>query len=124
MIVGLDHVQIAAPAGCEEPARAFYAGLLGLLEVPKPASLLARGGVWFELPDGRHLHLGVEASFAPARKAHAAFALDSEAALEALAAELKRYGHEPRWDEDLPGVRRFYADDPFGNRLELLVAQR
>jgi extradiol dioxygenase family protein len=24
------------------------------------------------------------------------------------------------WDGDLPGHRRFYADDPVGNRLEFL----
>jgi catechol 2,3-dioxygenase-like lactoylglutathione lyase family enzyme len=124
VIVGLDHVQIAAPAACEQAARAFYGELLGLVEVPKPPALRARGGVWFELPDGRQLHVGVEAPFAPARKAHAALALESPAALEQLAGELARRGHEPRWDEELPGARRFYVEDPFGNRLELLARAR
>jgi catechol 2,3-dioxygenase-like lactoylglutathione lyase family enzyme len=73
VIIGLDHVQIAAPAGCEERARAFYGELLGLAQLPKPAALAARGGVWFELRDGRQLHVGVAAPFAPARKAHPAF---------------------------------------------------
>jgi catechol 2,3-dioxygenase-like lactoylglutathione lyase family enzyme len=121
VITALDHVQIAAPAGCEEAARAFYGELLGLAQVPKPASLLARGGAWFELPDGRHLHVGVEREFAPARKAHPALRVDSLGALQALAGELGRRGHEPRWDDDLPGVTRFYVDDPFGNRLELTL---
>lgn len=121
MIVGLDHVQIAAPPGCEEAARAFYGELLGLAEVPKPDPLLARGGAWFELADSRRLHVGVERPFAPALKAHPALRVDSQAALEALAGELARRGHEPRWDEDLPGVTRFYVDDPFGNRVELTL---
>ena len=123
MISGLDHVQIAAPPGCEDAARAFYGELLGLHEVPKPAPVLARGGVWFELADRRELHIGVERPFAPALKAHPALRVDSTAALEALASELARAGHEPRWDQDLPGVTRFYVDDPFGNRVELTLGR-
>jgi catechol 2,3-dioxygenase-like lactoylglutathione lyase family enzyme len=122
VIVGLDHVQLAAPPGCEEAARGFYGELLGLREVPKPAPLLARGGVWFELADRRQLHIGVERPFAPALKAHPALTVASRAALQALASELAAAGHEPRWDVDLPGVMRFYVDDPFGNRVELTLA--
>jgi catechol 2,3-dioxygenase-like lactoylglutathione lyase family enzyme len=121
VISGLDHVQVAAPPGCEAAARAFYGELLGLHEVPKPPPLLARGGVWFELPDRRHLHIGVERPFAPALKAHPALRVDSPAALEALASALASAGHEPLWDHDLPGVRRFYVDDPFGNRVEVTL---
>lgn len=121
MITGIDHVQIAAPQGCERAALDFYGRLLGLAEVPKPPSLLGRGGAWFRLPDGRELHVGVEAPHAPARKAHAALLVDSLVSLEALAGELAGRGHQPRWDEDLPGVTRFYVDDPFGNRLELTL---
>jgi catechol 2,3-dioxygenase-like lactoylglutathione lyase family enzyme len=119
VITGLDHVQIAAPPGCEETARAFYGDLLALAEVPKPESLLARGGVWFRLPDRRELHVGVEQPFAPALKAHPGLIVDSLEALQALAGELASHGREPRWDQELPGVTRFYVDDPFGNRLEL-----
>lgn len=122
MIVGLDHVQIAAPPGCEEAARAFYGDLLELPEVPKPAPVLARGGAWFRMPDGRELHVGVERPFAPALKAHPGLAVDSAAALRALAERLDAAGHPPRWDEDLPGVLRFYVADPFGNRLELRLS--
>jgi catechol 2,3-dioxygenase-like lactoylglutathione lyase family enzyme len=104
----LDHVQVAAPPGCEDAARAFYGGVLGLREVRKPPALAARGGVWFE-----QLHVGVEEPFSPARKAHPAFAVDD---LDALAARLG----DVRWDDAVPGVRRFYASDPFGNRLEFV----
>jgi catechol 2,3-dioxygenase-like lactoylglutathione lyase family enzyme len=110
----IDHVQVAAPAGCEAAARAFYGGVLGLEEVAKPEVLRARGGVWFRLAGGQELHVGVDDAFAPARKAHPAFAVDD---LDALAARLG----EVEWDDALPGVRRFYASDPFGNRLEFLA---
>ena len=116
MISGLDHVQLACPAGGEDEARAFYGGLLGLREIEKPEPLRARGGVWFEC--GAHqLHLGVEEDFRPARKAHPALRVASAADLRALA---ERLG-DVRWDEDLPGFERFYVDDPFGNRLEVLA---
>ena len=70
------------------------------------------------------MHIAIEQQFAPARRAHPALSLDSTAALDALAGKLAWLGHEPCWDADLPGARRFYLDDPFGNRLELLVRGR
>ena len=104
----LDHVQVAAPSGCEEAARAFYGDVLGLRELEKPDALRGRGGVWFE-----RLHVGVEADFRPARKAHPAFLVED---LDALAARIG----DVEWDDAVPGVRRFYASDPFGNRLEFV----
>jgi extradiol dioxygenase family protein len=117
----LDHVQLAAPAGCETEARRFYGDVLGLAEVPKPATLHARGGVWFELSGGQ-LHVGVAEPFAPARQAHPALRLPDMGALTVLARRLQASGAPVRWDEELPEVRRFFTDDPWGNRLELLVA--
>jgi catechol 2,3-dioxygenase-like lactoylglutathione lyase family enzyme len=113
-VTGIDHVQIAAPLGCEEAARAFYGGLLGLAELPKPEPLASRGGCWFKA-GALELHVGVEEPFTPARKAHPGFVVDD---LEALRTELAGKGIAVRDDTDLPGVVRFYADDPFGNRLE------
>jgi catechol 2,3-dioxygenase-like lactoylglutathione lyase family enzyme len=117
VIVGIDHVQVAAPPGCEEGARRFYGELLGLAEVPKPAVLAARGGVWFAC-GAQQLHVGVEDGFAPAAKAHPALRVASGAELRALADRLAPV----EWDDSLPGVRRFYARDPWGNRIELLAA--
>jgi catechol 2,3-dioxygenase-like lactoylglutathione lyase family enzyme len=119
-IVALDHVQIAAPEGCEPQARAFYGGLLGLSELPKPAGLAARGGVWFAVGD-QQLHVGVEHPFAPARKAHPALRAASSGALRALARDLEEHGVEVAWDADLPGSERCFVHDPWGNRLELLA---
>ena len=115
MIAHLDHVQVAAPAGSEAAARAFYGELLGLPELPKPERLRARGGVWFAVGD-QQLHVGIEEPFAPARKAHPALAVPRASDLRALAAGLQSAGHAITWDGP-----RFYVEDPFGNRLELLA---
>jgi ribosomal protein S18 acetylase RimI-like enzyme len=115
MIARLDHVQVAAPAGGEGAARAFYGDLLGLPEVRKPERLRARGGVWFAIGD-QQLHVGIDESFAPARKAHPALAVPRAGELSALAARLEAAGRSVSWDGP-----RFYVEDPFGNRLELLA---
>jgi catechol 2,3-dioxygenase-like lactoylglutathione lyase family enzyme len=117
----IHHVQLACPAGSEEALRAFYAGVLGLTEIPKPPVLAARGGCWFRGDDGTELHLGVEEDFRPARKAHPGLLIADAAAFEALAARLHAAGYPVRQDPDFPGMRRFYTDDPHGNRLEFLT---
>lgn len=63
------------PAGREQEARAFYAGLLGLAEQTKPANLVGRGGCWFALGAVK-VHLGVVQDFVSAGKAHPAFIVD------------------------------------------------
>ena len=115
----IHHVQLACPAGSEPALRSFYAGVLGLTELPKPPVLAARGGCWFAMADGSELHLGVEADFRPARKAHPGLLWP---ALDDLAARLSKTGHEVRWaaEDEIPGRRRFHTDDPVGNRLEFL----
>jgi catechol 2,3-dioxygenase-like lactoylglutathione lyase family enzyme len=117
--VRLDHVQIAAPPGCEAAARRFFGELVGLREVEKPEPLRARGGAWFALGD-RQLHVGVEGDFEPARKAHVALRLD-EAELDRLAERLAAAGAPVTWDDTLPGEHRFYSEDPWGNRIEFLA---
>jgi catechol 2,3-dioxygenase-like lactoylglutathione lyase family enzyme len=118
--VSLDHVQIAAPAGCEAAARRFFGELVGLPEIEKPEPLRARGGAWFALGD-RGLHVGVEADFEPARKAHLGLRLGT-AELGRLAERLAAAGFPVIWDETLPDERRFYSADPWGNRIEFLAS--
>ena len=120
MIVGIDHVQLAMPPGREEDARAFYERLLGIPEVTKPPALAKRGGAWFESGPVK-IHVGVEADFRAARKAHPALLVRD---LRALVLRLQRRGCPVREDEPLPGYDRVYVDDPFGNRLELLEPLR
>jgi catechol 2,3-dioxygenase-like lactoylglutathione lyase family enzyme len=113
-IADLDHVQIAAPEGCEPEARRFFGQLLGLTEIEKPERLRSRGGCWFKV-GSRQLHIGVEKPFLPSKKAHPAFAVRD---VEALFARLSQNGVHCIWDKELTGIRRFYASDPWGNRLE------
>jgi len=115
-VEAIHHVQLAMPAGREADAVAFYGGLLGIPQVPKPARLAARGGCWFERGELR-VHLGVEDEFRPARKAHAGLLVDD---LAALVTALRAAGAVLVDDEPLDGYERVYVDDPFGNRLELL----
>ena len=115
-VESIDHVQLAMPPGGEEAARRFYGQLLGIPETPKPPHLATRGGCWFER-GGLKVHLGVEADFTPARKAHPALAVSG---LRDLVAHLAANGVAIRDDEPLPGFDRVYVDDPFGNRIELL----
>lgn len=110
------HVQLAMPPGGEPRARAFYGGILGLAEVPKPPALTRRGGVWFRSAT-LELHLGVEEGFRPARKAHPGILVTD---LNALAARLSGHGITVRPDAGYPGYQRLCAEDPFGNRLEFL----
>jgi catechol 2,3-dioxygenase-like lactoylglutathione lyase family enzyme len=115
-VIGLDHIQLAMPAGREPEARAFYAELLGIPEIPKPPALAARGGVWFERGAVK-IHLGVDPDFRPARKAHPGLLIRG---LGALTERLRRAGYAIVDDEPLEGHLRVYVHDPFGNRLELL----
>jgi catechol 2,3-dioxygenase-like lactoylglutathione lyase family enzyme len=115
-VVALDHLQLAMPHGREAEARAFYGEILGLKELTKPPNLAVRGGAWFALGT-QQLHLGVEADFRPARKAHPAFLVRD---LGKLRAKLEKNGFKPYEDEPLAGYQRCYVADPFGNRLELM----
>jgi catechol 2,3-dioxygenase-like lactoylglutathione lyase family enzyme len=115
-VLRIDHIQIAAPAGCEEAAREFYGSILGMKEIEKPPLLRARGGCWFQCGD-RQVHIGVERDFRPAKKAHPAFGVTG---FDELREKLARHGMTAVEDESLPGARRFYAEDPWGNRLEFI----
>jgi catechol 2,3-dioxygenase-like lactoylglutathione lyase family enzyme len=112
----IHHVQLACPVGSEEASRAFYAGVLGLTEVEKPPALAGRGGCWFR-GHGVELHLGIEADFRPARKAHPALLVTG---IDEWAARLAAVGYPASFDDQFPGMRRFYTADPHGNRLEFL----
>jgi catechol 2,3-dioxygenase-like lactoylglutathione lyase family enzyme len=115
-IISIDHVQLAMPVGKEREARAFYEGVLGIPEVPKPADLAKRGGAWFENGPLK-IHLGVETDFRPARKAHPALLVND---LSSLVTKLSAAGVPIVDDQPLPGYFRIYVSDPFGNRIELM----
>ena len=113
---GVDHVQLAAPEGCETEARKFFTELLGWPEISKPEHLRKRGGVWFQC--GTHqVHIGVQKDFVPAKKAHTAFGVEN---LDELRKYLEQKGVQVVDDEPLERAKRFYLADPFGNRIEFL----
>lgn len=119
-VVAIDHVQLAMPEGCEASAQQFYEGLLGLPRVPKPPHLERRGGCWFANSTVK-VHLGVDADFRPARKAHPALVVEG---LEPLVERLRAAGVVVRDGEPMETQHRAYVDDPFGNRIELLESLR
>jgi len=112
----IDHILIAMPAGRENEARAFYNGILGLVEKVKPPQLAARGGCWFE-SGALQVHLGVEKNFVPARKAHPAFIVDD---LVGMVTKAKQAGYKVTADEPIEGDDMRHVEDPFGNRIELI----
>ena len=126
MLTAIDHVQLAAPPGSEDALRAYYIDVLGMTETPKPPVLAARGGCWFQAGQVQ-LHLGIEKpaadgdpgapGFRPARKAHPGLRVTG---IAEYAQRLEERGAQVLWDDELPGHRRFYSQDPVGNRLEFL----
>lgn len=121
-VAGIDHVQLAAPAGCEAAARRYFAGLLGLEEIEKPEPLRARGGAWFQLGE-QQLHIGIDEDFEPARKAHPALRMTDRSSLDTMAESLGAAGFPVVWDDALADAHRFYSEDPWGNRIELIASR-
>ena len=120
--LGVDHVQLAAPPGCESEGRRFFGELLGLVEIAKPPALSARGGLWFQC-GAQQIHIGVEKDFRSAKKAHPALRLVDETALRALMETLTQAGVPIREDHEMADSPRFFADDPWGNRIEFVAAK-
>lgn len=118
-IVALDHLQLAMPIGAEEQAQQFYCGILDMTQVPKPEPMAARGGIWLSA-SSVNLHLGVEKDFIPAKKAHPAFVVDD---FEALIAALELGNYPVKIDNELLGIMRFFTQDCFGNRIEIIDAK-
>ena len=115
-LVAIDHVQLAMPKGGEEKARAFYSGILGMTELVKPEALTKRGGAWFQAGSVQ-IHLGIEDDFRPAKKAHVALAFRNAATFRT---KLSSSSYRVQDDNLIPGVKRFYTDDCFGNRIEFI----
>jgi catechol 2,3-dioxygenase-like lactoylglutathione lyase family enzyme len=118
LVIGLDHVQLSLPPGGELNADHFYVDLLGFDVEEKPPALAARGGRWYR-SGGVRFHLGVDSDFQPATRSHPAFVVRQ---LDELVRRLEAEGINPDWDESIPGVRRCYVSDPFGNRVELVAS--
>lgn len=115
-ILGIDHIQLAITPGAEAVARQFYGAVLGLTELPKPQEMAGRGGLWFALGP-QQLHLGGEAGFSPSKKVHPALLVDD---LDWFLARLTQAACTIDTSLQIPGVKRAFTFDPFGNRIELM----
>jgi len=111
----LDHIQICIPIGKETEAREFYTNIIGLIEISKPAALLANGGLWYQIADIQ-LHIGTENEINKSKR-HPAFEITN---LEDAKRHLEKNGVTLKEEIQIPGCKRFSFMDPFGNRLELL----
>ena len=116
--LAIDHVQLAMPPGREAVAREFFVNVLGMQEIPKPPALAKRGGCWFG-SGGVQIHVGVEAEFRPAKKAHPALLVRN---YDDLLRKLATAGCEYNESDEITGIRRCHIHDPFGNRIELVCA--
>ncbi|MDQ2681359.1 MAG: glyoxalase [Candidatus Eremiobacteraeota bacterium] len=120
-LFAIDHVQLAMREGQEDAARAFYVDELGFQEVPKPAQLAARGGVWFS-GGAANIHLGIDPAFIPAKKAHPALrCVEYDALLQRLLQCGLAITSDPLPFE---GKEHCYINDPFGNRIEIIREAR
>jgi catechol 2,3-dioxygenase-like lactoylglutathione lyase family enzyme len=117
MIRAVHHAQVSIPVGAEDEARAFYCGLLGLAEIPKPTALGGRGGFWLDL-DGFQIHFGAEDGIERSKsKAHLAYLVSD---LDGWREKLETAGCAVVAGIPIPGFDRFEFRDPFGNRVEFL----
>jgi len=117
--LSIDHIQITVPADAVAAARMFYCDMLGLPEIPKPKSLIGRGGFWVKVGD-HALHVGTEEGVdRQATKAHVAYRVDD---LEWWRAHLTEAGVSILDSTPIPGYSRFEFRDPFGNRVEFITA--
>jgi catechol 2,3-dioxygenase-like lactoylglutathione lyase family enzyme len=118
-ILRIHHAQNTDAASDVEAARSFYCGVMGLKEIPKPASLKDRGGFWLAAGD-HELHIGVEEGInRKATKPHIAYEVID---LPGWESHLRSAGIQPLESLPIPGYRRFEFRDPFGNRVELIEA--
>ena len=118
--IRLQHVGVTFPPGSEDAIRSFYAGTIGLGEIPVPEAVADRGWIWFGTRDaGIELHfIPSELPPDPKRRHHFCLEVDDLAALrERLGSE----GAEVREPGGrIPGRERLFTRDPVGNLVELL----
>jgi len=114
----LNHITVAVPAGEHDKVREFYAEILGLEEVPRPAVLNAVYDLmWFRFLDIL-LHIDFTPPwFVPAENRHIALEVEN---LPAVRRYLESKQATIREAVPMPDRERFYLLDPFGNCFELM----
>ena len=115
MSISLHHAQVFYPPGEEAKARIFYGKALGLAEIPRPQTLSDRDGIWFEAGQGQ-VHLSAQDDLALHGRRHFALRVDD---LGTIRVRLAKHGAQFEEATPIPGWRRCYVFDPFGNKIEL-----
>jgi catechol 2,3-dioxygenase-like lactoylglutathione lyase family enzyme len=113
--ISLHHAQVFYPPGEEAKARDFYGKRLGLREIERPSTLSERDGLWYEAPPG-HVHLSADDDLGLHPRRHFALRVDD---LDAMRNRLREGGARFEEATSIPGWRRCYVFDPFGNKIEL-----
>ena len=115
MVTALHHVNVTVPAELEAAAKEFYGVLLGLNQIPKPATSRP-AGAWYQVGHTQ-LHLSVDENGGPLSSRHVCFTVidlaDAEKTFRAAGVEIISDPHPN------PAARRFYVRDPGGNQLEI-----
>lgn len=112
----LHHVNVVVPPGATEQVVPFYAEILGLIRVAKPAAGVAPEGAWYDLADGLQVHISERAGSRHPDQ-HFGVVVDD---FDAVLSRLQEAGAEWTPQADLFGGRRGFTRDPAGNRVELL----
>lgn len=115
MKASLHHVSIPRPPGSAALTRAFFGDLLGLEEIPAPASIQSVEVIWFRDGAGAELHLFSEEPLDDPSIRHFCLLVDD---LSAMRRKLADAGYAPYDVEPIPGRPRFFCRDPFGNIIE------
>ena len=114
-IIGIDHVQIAAPKALESECLKFYRVVLALPEIEKPDELRARGGAWFQVGP-LQMHVGIDPDASPSSKRHICFLVRD---ISAAKAAIQSHGGTIDSEGVAEGLKRFFIRDPAGNRIEI-----
>ena len=116
LISMLDHVAVHVNA--LDAARHFYEEILGLTPSVTSDEVRSRGIVWYDLPDGRQIHIFLTDDELPINRAHLALQVKDvpgwKSYLEDVGVDLV----EPT--VNLYNAERFFVRDPSGNLIEFV----
>ena len=119
MVTALHHVNVTVPPELETAAKHFYREVLGLRQIPKPATS-RQSGAWFEIGPNQ-IHLSVEDE--PETNLSSRHVCVTVSNLAEAEQKFRDAGVEIISDpRPNPGVDRFYVRDPGGNQLEIVQA--
>ena len=116
-ILGIHHAQVTVPEDALPAARAFYCGVLGLVEIEKPIELATRAVFWVRCGD-QNVHIGTDTGVDRSRsRAHLAYEV---AYVDRWESYLAGQGIIIDHPIAFAGHKRLQIRDPFGNMIEFI----